>query len=78
MYGRMLDDSSSIHVFQRFKGHTMAPLLLFNPGYESLFDNPASRALQALGKPVDLVGKAGGNVCGQDAGFIILLHFDNV
>jgi hypothetical protein len=68
----MLDDSSGIHVFERFEGHTMALLLFFNPCDEGLFDHPPPRPLHALGKLVDLMGKRGGYVRGQHASFIIL------
>ena len=64
----MLHDITGFGVGQRLKGELMPLLFERDPGRERLFDDPSARALQTLGKLVDLDGQVTREMGRDDAG----------
>jgi len=62
------DAPSGLDVLQGFERQAVPLFFLFDPGRQSLLDDPAARAVQPLGQCIDLVGEGRGDMSGQDAG----------
>jgi hypothetical protein len=63
------DEAAGVHVGQRLAGEAVAFLFLGNLGRQCLFHDPATRAFEAVGQLVHLLGQRHWDVCGQYAGF---------